>query len=208
MSARFLLPSINQKLFLKCSMKWHYISTCFEHFSIFGPELWIHIVFKEDRWIKQQCHVRPPSWSDRAILTFSSQLILSVYMIFSHNHSLHQYHLCQQARAPYCWVLALTHEEPNCVKKWGESPSWSLQDLPKSFIHFLITITDDLSMWILDSWFDTDCRLLTHTLPSAVIMASIVPLCNQNLLPTWDQNGRLPLSTANCRSRTSISCPA
>jgi len=57
--------------------------------------------------------------------------------------------------------------------------------------------------------------LLTRTLPSAVIMASIVPLCNQNLLPTWDQNGRLPLSTAtskvpsaNCRSRTSISCPA
>ena len=100
-----------------------------------------------------------PSWSDRAILTFSSQLILSVYMIFSHNHSLHQYHLCQQARAPYCWVLALTHEEPNCVKKWGESPSWSLQDLPKSFIHFLITITDDLSRWILDSWFDADCKL-------------------------------------------------
>ena len=46
-------------------------STCFEHFSIFGPELWICIVFKKDRWIKPKCHVRPPSWSDKAILTFS-----------------------------------------------------------------------------------------------------------------------------------------
>lgn len=80
MSARFLLPSINQKLFLKCSMKWHYISTCFEHFSIFGPELWIHIVFKEDRWIKQQCHVRPPSWSDKAILTFSPPRLHDMYI--------------------------------------------------------------------------------------------------------------------------------
>ena len=43
--------------------------------------------------------------------------------IFSRNHiptSLHQYHLCQQARAPCHWVLAFTHEEPNCVRKWGE----------------------------------------------------------------------------------------
>ena len=124
MSARFLLPSINQKLFLKCSMKWHYISICFEHFSIFGPGLWIHIVLKEYRWIKQQCHAGPPLGQTRL---FFFPTDLSVYMtctsIFSRNHnqnSLHQYHLCQQARAPCHWVLAFTHEEPNCVKKWGE----------------------------------------------------------------------------------------
>ena len=130
MSIRFLLPSINQKLFLKCSMKWHYISTCFEHFSIFGPGLWIHIVLKEYRWVKQQCHAGPPSWSDKAILIFSSPLIWAstCTSIFSRNHiqnSLHQYHLCQQARAPCCWVLGRIHadwcgSEQYCVKKWGE----------------------------------------------------------------------------------------
>ena len=55
-------------------------STCFEHISIFGPELWIHIVFKEDRWIKQQRHVRPPSWSDKAILTFSPPRLHDMYI--------------------------------------------------------------------------------------------------------------------------------
>ena len=67
----------------------------------------------------------PPPGQTRAILIFSSPLIWAstCTSIFSRNHipnSLHQYHLCQQARAPCHWVLAFTHEEPNCVKKWGE----------------------------------------------------------------------------------------
>jgi len=216
MSARFLLPSINQKLFLKCSMKWHYISTCFEHFSIFGPELWIHIVFKEYRWIKQQCHVRPllvrqgyfdiffPTDFECLRDIFSQPLVASVSPLSTSSSPLllgagfntWRTQLCQEmGRVPFLISTRLAEE---------------FHPLPYYNRGRLVQVDPRLLVWC---WLQATPRLLIHTLPSAVIMASIVSLCNQNLLPTWDQNGWLPLSTAmskvpsaNCRARTSISC--
>ena len=125
MSTRFLLPSINQKLFLKCSMKWHYISTCFEHFSIFGPGLWIHIVLKEYRWIKQQCHAGPPLGHRRI---FSSPLIwASTWNVRVYSLATTFKTRCisitfvNKLELLVNRVLAFTHEEPNCVRN-GESP--------------------------------------------------------------------------------------
>ena len=60
----------------------------------------------------------------------------------------------------------------------------------------LVQVDPGLLVWC---WLQATPRLLTHTLPSADIMASIMPLCDQNLLPTWDQNKRLPLSTATSK---------
>ena len=106
-------------------------STCFEHFSIFGPELWICIVFKKDRWIKPKCHVRPPSWSDKAILTFSPlRLHVRVYSLattfqprcisITFVNKLEPLVVGCWRRIHADWCGSEQYCVKKCVKKWGE----------------------------------------------------------------------------------------